>query len=162
MDVSFFLFFFSRKNRRSRVCIIEVKKRNDTNTWIFFSQKKKNQSWQDGLSHLLYSLLAWQGFHHQGSRSLAHKQYFSLFTVPKSALACTRRIPYRNAWPGSRGRYPHHRREYRVTVDQFHPGLLNWAVAAKHEHSKQHDRNKVTRFSPVYWSTSSFKKIKEL
>ena len=36
MDVSFFLFFFffvfSRKNRRSRVCIIEVKKQNDTNT----------------------------------------------------------------------------------------------------------------------------------
>ena len=97
--LSFFLFFFREKNRRSRVCIIEVKKRNDTNTWIFFA-KKKNQSWQDGLSHLLYSLLAWQGVHHQGSRSLAHKQHFSLFTVPKSALACTHRIPYRNAWPG--------------------------------------------------------------
>ena len=59
---------------------------------------------------------------------------------------CTRRIPYRNACPG----YPYQRSEYRVTVVQCHTGLLNRAVAAKNEDSKQHGRNKVTRFTPFY------------
>ena len=78
---------------------------------------------------------------------LAQKQYFSLFTVSKSALFA------QNPWPGSRGRYPHQRSEYRVTAVQCHIRKLIRAVAAKNEHSKEHDtgtKSHVFGFSPFY------------
>ena len=59
MDVSFFLFFFAKKSRFQGMYNNLLKLKNEITLILeFFFAKKKNQSWQDGLSHLLYSLLA--------------------------------------------------------------------------------------------------------
>ena len=127
---------FSQKKRRSRVCITGSQKTKNWHTYLnvdfFFCGKKKNR--KGGLPNLLYSPWAWQCHHHQGSRSLAPKQYFS-----KSAL---------NAKvPGLDHVRVTHISEVNIELQLYcHIGLSIWAVAAKNEHSKQHGRNKVTCF----------------
>ena len=85
----FFFFFFLQKYRRSRICItVSFQKRKQTLILErrFFSLKRpKLARWA------LTS--AGQGLHHWGSRSLAHMQYFSLFTVSKSALYAQDSMP---------------------------------------------------------------------
>ena len=56
MFLSFFFFF------REKIDVpgyVKLKLKNEMTLILeFFREKKKNQSWQDGHSHLLYSILA--------------------------------------------------------------------------------------------------------
>ena len=83
------LFFFFAK-RSTFHGLYNCKLKNDITPILeFFSQKKKTKQTklaQWALASLVQSF-SLTSFHHQGSRSLAHKLYFSLFTVSKSALA---------------------------------------------------------------------------
>ena len=117
----------------------------------FFSRKKiiNTISWQHGLSHFLYSLLAWQSVHHQGSRSLARKQYFSLFTVSKSALYAQNSIPKCLA----RITCALHTSAKRM----FSVWLAYWfELSLLKTNTQNNTAGTVTRLSPFSWSTASF------
>ena len=85
----FFFFFFFFAKRPTFHGLYNCKLKNDITLILEFFFAKKNKQTklaQWALASLVQSFSS-TSFHHQGSRSLAHKQYFSLFTVSKSALA---------------------------------------------------------------------------
>ena len=86
MGVFLFLFVFFAK-RSTFHGLYNCKLKNDIALiLIFFSQKKKQTNKQTKLAQWALAFLVQSfsltSFHNQGSRSVAHKQYFSLFKRP--------------------------------------------------------------------------------
>ena len=119
----FFLFvcFFTKKLTFQGLYNCKLKNEMTLILKSFFWQKKNNnnnQSWQDGLGRLA-SLI--QSFSLTRLRVVVAWPTSSNFHFLQFLKAP---FPYRNAWPRSRGRYPHQRSEYRVTVVQCQASLL--------------------------------------
>ena len=114
MDV----FFFFLAKTSTLQGLYNYKLKNEMTLKLeFFSRKKKKQTNKAGKTGSRISCTVFKlhkVFITRVVLYLAQKQYFSLFTVSKSALYA------QDAWPGSRARYPHQRSKYRVTVVQCH------------------------------------------